>query len=299
MPMDFAIHERIARLAEVRGAGTKNLAQAFQKGMVTPILLAGRNPVAGAVLTDVWGYPNIAAAQLVRPWPAAGYTLNVISDSASDTAAGVGARTLVVSYLDTSYNYKAAAFTLNGQTAVGTADNIATFTNGAWVWGAGGAVTNVLRQEGMEVLTAGTSMGNVGNIYACDSTNTYSGGVPVTTTLVYDCMLISDNIDASSQFTIPLGYWGMLIQFLPSFCDVTATPKFGKTRIGMTTGVNGIFRYFDLGQITSNNNGQVIEPMLIPIMPEKTDMKIMSYVSAASEVSVVNQLIIWPNTITG
>ena len=292
MPMDFGLSDRIARLCQLPGTGTKNLAQAFQKNLVTPVLLAGRNPaVATASLADIWGYPSIAAGQAIRVWPSAGYSLAVVSDSANDAAAGTGARTLIVSYLDTSYAAHYAVFTFNGTTAVTTADSI----DG----GAGGAVANVLRQNGAEVLTCGTGKVNAGNIFMTDSTNTYTAGVPVTTALVYDCILAGDVIDASSHCTIPAGYWGMIVQFLPSICDMTATPKFGKTRIGMTTGLNGIFRYFDLGQVTSNNNGQVVEPMLLPIAPEKTDLKIMAQVSAATEISVINQMIIWPMTVTG
>jgi hypothetical protein len=218
------------------------------------------------------------------------YTLStspgtIVAESIA-TSAAPGAATLLISYLDALYASHYAIFVLNGTTPVTVAASI----DG----GAGGAVSNVLRQNGMEVLTAGANLVNIGNLYACDSTNTYAAGVPVTTTKVFDFTVAGDNVDSNCAYTIPAGYQGMLLQMIPAINDVTATPKFGKCRVGMTTGSNGIFRGFDLGGLSSNNNPVPITPALFPLIPPMSDIRMQGQVSAATEMACINQLVIWP-----
>jgi hypothetical protein len=205
----------------------------------------------------------------------------------NDTAAGTGARTVMVNYLDASYLPHVAVFTLNGQTAVAVATSI----DG----GSGGAVS-ALRINGLEVITAGSGLANAGNIYACDSTNTYAAGVPVTTTLVYDFMLAGENIDDTSAFTIPAGYYGFVVQITPAIADVTATIKYGRVRMGLTTGNNGIFRNIDFGGITSSTNPEELDPALYPLLQPMTDIRMQVQVSAATEVNCLNMVVIWPTT---
>ena len=284
MPISLAI----SGLINAALASAPNYQHALSLGVVQSVLLTGRNAaMPTANLADIWGYPAIASGQPVRTLPTAGYSLAIISDSTADVnTSGTGAWTVLISYLDTAYNSHYAVFALNGQTAVTTALSI----DG----GAGGAVTNALRQNGMEVLTAGTGLVNAGNLYACDSTNTYTAGVPVTTTKVFDFMVAGDNIDSNCAYTVPAGYQGMVLQLIPAINDITATPKFGKCRIGMTTGSNGIFRGFDLGGLSSNNNPVPITPALFPMVPPMSDIRMQGQVSAATEMACVNQLVIWP-----
>lgn len=82
---------------------------------VTRITALGHNPDIGAgAAEDVWegggDYPFLAAASI----------LEVLSASASDTAAGTGVRTVLVSGLDASYNPISETVTLNGVTPVST-----------------------------------------------------------------------------------------------------------------------------------------------------------------------------------
>ena len=146
----------------------------------------------------------------------------------------------------------------------------------------------------MEILAVGTGGANAGNIFVCDSTNTYTAGVPATTTKVFDMMLPGDNVDASSQFTIPAGCWGMVVQIVPAINDVTAIPKFGRCRVGLTDGQSGVFLGFDLGGLSSNNNPVPIVPMIMTILKPKSDIRIQAQVSAATEAACINGLIIWP-----
>ncbi len=287
MPITFYPNENLANFQYIQQAITPpNLLNSMNKGTLQTLLLTGRNPAAPtASLGDIWGYPSIAAGQQVRVLPAAGFTLALISDSAADTAAGTGARTVQVNYLDANYLPHTAIFTLNGQTAVASATSI----DG----GAGGAVT-ALRINGLEVITTGTGLTNAGNIYATDSSNTYAAGVPVTTTLVYNCILIGDNHDSTSMFTIPAGYYGLLLELIPSIADVTATQKFGKSALMMTTGANGIFIRFDFGSLTSTTNPQNVAPQALPFIQPKSDIRMQAQVSATTEVCCLNTLLLWP-----
>lgn len=88
-------------------------------GMVpgcTRVTALGHNPNIGSgAAADVWegggDYPFLAAAS----------QLEVLSASAADTAAGTGARQVLVSGLDANYNPISEVLTLNGTTPVPTA----------------------------------------------------------------------------------------------------------------------------------------------------------------------------------
>ena len=291
MPIAFALTPTIASLIDPTGAAGFSLA--YKNGKVQTVLLSGRNPAAPtASLGDIWGYPNIAVGQQVRVLPAAGYTIAIVSDSANDTGAGTGAQQVAVSYLDSNYNQHFAIYVMNGTTAVTVAASI----DG----GAGGAVTNALRQNGMEVLAAGTGLANAGNIFVTDSTNTYAAGVPVTTSLVYDCILVGDNNDCTSGYTIPAGYTGMVVALIPAVNDVTATTKTGKVVVGLTTGSNGIFLRFDLGDVSSASNAMPLSfPQIgvLPMIQPKSDIRIQAQVSATTEIGCANFLVMWPNNL--
>lgn len=264
-----------------------NLARAVQQGLVQGVLLAGRNPAAGTTLSDLWAYPSTSggSGQPVRANPTTAYTMALVSDSANDASAGTGAQQVAVSYLDASYNQHTAVFTMNGTTAV----TVATSIDG----GAGGAVT-ALRQLGLEVIAVGAGLVAAGNIYACDSTSTYTAGVPQTPAKVYDCILAGDNDDSSSQFTIPAGYYGALLQIIPAVNDYTATVKYAKIRVGCTTSNNGIFLSFDIAGCASSGNALAIKPEGVPIFQPKSDIRIQAITSAATEVGCLNTLALWP-----
>ena len=60
-------------------------ANALSKGLFTGINLAGRCLAPSVtLLTDIWGYPSIAAGQLMRVNPSAAFTPAIVSDSVND-----------------------------------------------------------------------------------------------------------------------------------------------------------------------------------------------------------------------
>ena len=288
MPLTFAIPQNL--ITDAGGISAPvGLKKALDYNKVLGLVLTGRNPSAGTALSDLWGFPatTAGAAQLVRANPTTGYTLVVCSDSASDAGAGTGAQQVAISYLDTAYQPHTAVFVMNGQTMVSAAANL-DGVNGAFT------ITNCLRNNGAEVVAVGSGGVAAGNIYI-GATQTFTLGVPQSPALIYDCILAGDNNDSTANFTIPAGFYGMIVQLLPAVNDYTATAKFGKVRITSTTGSNGIALKFDVGGISSNNNPDTINLGLMPIIQPQSDIDIQAIVSATTEVGCANFLILWPS----
>lgn len=156
----------------------------------------GRNPdVDGA--EDIWngggdytGFPTTTAEEF-----------QVLSSSASDTAAGTGARTIRVYYLNSAYEmfdstgaYLSFDVTLNGTTSVNSG------VTGMRVWRA-------------VVLTSGSGQTNAGNITVRWRT----------TTSVIFCLIPTGFAHTQiSNFTIPAGYTGYLKSYRASMDDLTS-----------------------------------------------------------------------------
>jgi len=272
MPIPFAMPEADQKILFP-------YASALEHGPFKPILLTGKNANVGTTLVDIWGF------NVNKTLPAVAYTLALVSDNANDTSAGTGAQTVAVNFLDSLYLPHTAVYALNGQTAVTVAASI----DG----GGGGTVSNCLRVNGMEVLTVGTGSANAGNLYACDSSNTYTAGVPQTASKVFEEILAGDNVDSSSSFTVPAGFRFMLNGILPAINDTTSVAKFGKVRFMQTTGANGIWVTYPLGGVTSNNNPDLLSLPIWPIAEEKTEIKFMANASAVTEFSLVAFGLLW------
>jgi len=115
-------------------------------------------------------------------YPSAATVMTVSSSSASDAAAGTGARTVFISGLDANYAEISETVTLNGQTAVNT-------------------VNSYLRLSTMTVITAGSGGTAVGTIYI--GTGTVTTGVPA---VIYNLIPVGYNTDAQCVWTVPAGY---------------------------------------------------------------------------------------------
>lgn len=111
----------------------------------TRVVMLGHNPnIAVSAAADVWegggNYPFLAAAS----------QLEVLSSSAADTAAGTGARTVLVSGLDSTYATKTETVTLNGVTPVATVNSylrvnlFTTVTSGSGETNAGAITLRVI-----------------------------------------------------------------------------------------------------------------------------------------------------------
>lgn len=159
----------------------------------------GRNPDidTGTVPEDIWngggtytGFPTATAE-----------FLQVVSSSANDTAAGTGARTLRIFYLDANYNMFDANgdplyvdVTLTGIVPVTTA-------------------TQAMRVYRAYVLTSGTSQSNEGDI-----TIRWA----VTTATVFAVLPATFAQTQLSNFTVPDGWTGYMRRVGVSLADTTA-----------------------------------------------------------------------------
>lgn len=172
------------------------IASVTQRGKFEPFeLQVARGQIAWHRAVTVWGYnPDIDAAEEtvwadggIMSLPSAATTLKISSSSANDTSAGTGARTVLISGLDSSYNEISEVVTLNGQTEVTTTKSF-------------------LRINGMTVVTAGSGNANAGGIYA--GTGTVTLGVPAT---IYDEILTGYNRALTAAYTVPNGYTAYIV----------------------------------------------------------------------------------------
>lgn len=134
-----------------------------------------------ALATTVGGddISDIVAVAIPFPDQTVGEQMTLVSDSANDTAAGSGARTVKIHYLDDSGNYLHEVVTMNGVTPVNT------------------VATNIRFIQNLSVQTLGTFGGkNAGNIAI------YKLGDAAT---VYARIVAGVNISLSSARMVPNG----------------------------------------------------------------------------------------------
>lgn len=149
--------------------GAPAIAQSFRNGdNMDQELISGLNLVPGVTSEKKFGYAPALGTSYTPIWyadgtataytfPTSGTTMTLSSASADDTSAGTGARTVVVSYINDSYEAVDVTVTMNGQTGVQIA-------------------TDILHINRMRVATAGTRLTNAGIIYA--GTGTVTSGKP-------------------------------------------------------------------------------------------------------------------------
>ena len=183
-----------------------------------------------------------------------GIQMTVSSSSTSDTSAGTGARTVLVTGLDANYAVLTETVTLNGQTAV-------TMTN------------SFMRVNGITVLTAGSGGVNAGNIYV--GTGSVTSGVPAT---IYEIAPTGANKTESAQYTVPAGYTAYIYDG-----GVTCGQASGSTSITarLVTTTEAGLRYNVA--VTTLNNGISNYQFTLPLeVPEKTNVQATALGSAAN-----------------
>ena len=184
------------------------------------VTVFGFNPDVDQTEVSVWPLPSLIAR------PSAALQMRVSSTDINDTAAGTGARTIVIEGLDADYNEITETVTLNGQTFV--------LTTAAF-----------LRINYAYVATAGSSASAAGDIYI--GTGTVTAGVPAT---VYDIIKFNYNDTISGTYTVPAGHSAYLSQGLFSTGQAS-----GSTQVQgrlLASGIDGIRR---TAAVTTLNNG--------------------------------------------
>lgn len=126
----------------------------------------------GTVPEDIWNYGG------VYTFPSSAALVSIVSDSASDTLLGVGARTVLIYGLDANWNEQSETVSLSGLTPVST-------------------VNTYIRVNCFKAESVGTSGVNVGNI-----TCTHQGaGTPV---VAY--MTVGNGRCEQCVYTMPANY---------------------------------------------------------------------------------------------
>lgn len=221
------------------------------------VTVFGFNPDVDTSQVSVWPLPSLIT------FPAAALQMTVSSTSANDTAAGTGARTVVVQGVDANYNEVAETVTLNGQTAVTMS-------------------ASLLRVNYAYVATAGSGNSAAGDIYI--GTGTVTAGVPATT---YDIIKFDYNVTTTGSYTVPAGYTAYVSQGLFSAGQTTgASPVQGRL---LTRGVDNIRR---TAAVTTVNNGVANYVFEYPLaVSEKTTLEATA-VGTANNNSVSSMFII-------
>lgn len=228
------------------------------------MIIIGKNGTGSTGYTDGW------PANLDKTLPTASFTLAVSSANAADAAAGTGARTLNVTYLDASYVTQTTTVTLNGQTKV----DIAT----------------ALRFVKATVATAGSGAVNAGIIYFYDSSDTVTSGVPQTNAKKFGYMVAGDNETFDTTFTVPAKHLYRIKRMTISSLDSTTTAKAHANQLKYRDNLgSGLWITRPLPSMTGGGaSGQgYIEwcpkewELGLSVFTEKMDVKIQSKQSAA------------------
>lgn len=212
----------------------------------TNVTVFGFNPDVDTTEVTVWPYTGVVTT------PTVALRMKVSSSNANDTAAGTGARTVVIQGLDENYNQVSETVTLSGQTEVLTQNSY-------------------LRINYMYVASAGSTKSAAGDIYI--GTGTVTSGVPAT---VYNLIKFNYNNTITGHYTVPAGYTAYLSQGLFSTGQAS-----GSTQVQgrlLTVGTNGIRLTV---AVTTLNNGVADYMFEYPVaIPEKTDVEATAIGSA-------------------
>jgi hypothetical protein len=224
--------------------------------------ISGFNATVGTTYETIWSessvYAYLTSATLIK----------ISSDSANDTAAGTGARTITIYGLDANYNQINEVVSLSGLTAVNT--------------------TNLyLRVFHLMVNTAGSGGAAAGNIYA--GTGTVASGKPNTVYGVYT----ADGGATACIYTIPAGYTGYIFDFLCS-SGVSAVAN-AYTNIGLySRPLGGVFDNIIQGRCA--NGGAFTIPLNYPtVFNEKTDIEVRASATSSSNVTANFSVVIIKN----
>lgn len=232
-------------------------------GVTTPGAIGHASNLTTGTSYDL--YENAATVPLF-PYFAAAHPLQLSSASANDTAAGTGARTVVLTGLDANYNQIIETVTMAGVTPVLT-------------------VNSFLRINRAAVATSGTfATTNLGDITVAQSGGTNVQGI----------IRAGIGIMASGVYTVPAGFSAQvtLVQFSMAGSGATnfgqvarADNSSGAMNVGLRFDINSGFPY------DQSVPGQIF-------LPSKTDIsiRVVSVGQAATEIAGVLNLTVFDNT---
>lgn len=211
---------------------------------------------------DLW------SGAITRTLPAAGFTVGVSSSSASDTAAGTGARTIEVDIIDTSYIPHTLTLTLSGQTKVSDTSYVGT----------------AFRINDIRVITTGSGLANAGDLYVYDASDTVTAGVPQTSTKIFHKVLTGENVGRGLFYTVPAGCQMQLTHFRGGFNDLVNTNRSALLEVAIIA-LSGIKTTLPIaGQLQDGSGPHSVIPDFPIIVDEKSTVTVKVSASASATV---------------
>ena len=213
-------------------------------------VVLGKVPGASIVTVEGTGtvgttYVPVSTA-LVYPTPTAAVSLEVVSSSASDTSAGVGARTVTITGLNASWAEISQTVSMNGVTAVSIP-------------------TAMLRVYKVVVATSGTYASATGGSHVGNITVRVAGGGATWATIDISTGF-AEGRSAIGVYTIPLGSTGYLLSKVMSI----ETSKTADLRFFYRSAANTVAAPFSpMSQIEREGvvAGESIHTFVAPIGP--------------------------------
>jgi len=177
--------------------------------------------------------------------------LQVVSSSSSDAAAGIGAHTVRIVYLDTSYDIQSVDVTLTGTVPVSL-----------------GAV-RMLFVYWMETLTGGTSEVGVGNI----DLRTVSGAT------VQERITAGGNRSLSCRFMVPDDHTAYIAEWGISAINTTQDARLRATVTGGSRALNSKYIFQDT--LYMGNGQTAFQPLPYLRFPARCQVKVSTFPGAA------------------
>jgi len=213
------------------------------------VVIVGVNPAVSKTFEDLWDVGGNFS------FPTAGETWEILSSSASDTSAGTGARTVLISGLDDSYVEQTETVTMNGTSAVTTAR------------------TDWFRIRSVIVTSCGSGQTNAGDI-----TIRVSGG-GASRSLI----LTGNGQTFNGFFTVPAGKT-LLVQF-----SQVVIPKNEDVTLQSQVLIDGTNAFVSGAQLAVYQNNLSTVFTSIPTIPEKTDFRLTA--KSTNTTVTVSQLV--------
>lgn len=227
-----------------------------------PGVAAAVGAMPGTSAWRVFGYNgdiDIAAAEVVQSiggtftWPTTAQALEIVSGSANDAAAGTGARTVRVDYLDANWAAQSVVGTMNGVTPVALS-------------------VTAIRVNRLTVVTAGSGTTNAGLI-------TVAGTLGGDT---FASMSIGDSSTFSAMYSVPdgktaalVGWWG---------ATGTAAILTFQVRAKNNAVANSAWR--PRARLVAPASGALFQPFTAPILfGERCDIEVRATTSADNAVA--------------
>jgi len=202
----------------------------------------GRNPDIDVGPEDIWNSGGTYTGQPLHS--ASAETVEVFSSDAADTSVGTGARTVLITGLDSNWDEISETITLNGVTGVTSANSYH-------------------RLYRIKVLTAGSGAGNAGTL-TCRHTTT--------TANIFAVLPVGQNQTTIAAFTVPAGYTAIILRIKNQIgrTNGSAGSADYSLRIREEDGVYGAVRY----ETITTNFPDSYDLRGGIVLPAKTDVKV-------------------------